>query len=415
MWDWPLIAIVFLTIVTLLVAAHELGHYLFARLFGMGVEEFSIGFGKKPIWTWMTRRYPVSHAPRPALPDDEAAALPSENAKIEEEDGYETTVFTIRPWPLGGFVKIKGMIPEEDGSETLVPGGFYSKPPWQRFFVLFAGPVFSLIAGWLVLIPVLTFYGIREPLNEPVLGDLRKAMPGYVAGLRPDDRVLTIDGNPVKTWHDMAREVQKSEGRAQAFVIRRAGKEMAFSVTPEFDKTPGPVMNEKFEPTGELKKQFRIGAGYQTHLSKKPFGEALTEAATYPFKMAAGLLRLIQQPSRFQDEVGGPATMVAATAASARAGVWPTISLAGLLSISLGIFNLLPAVPLDGGQMAVAVIEMFRRGRRLSFRVQNWVAGVGFAFVAMLILGVFAADAKRFLPFLSGPKEKIEVATKAEK
>src|SRR5947207_10630088 len=98
-----LVATVFLLMLCVLVAAHELGHYLFARLFGMGVEEFAIGFGKRPLWVWMRKTYKV------------------DDPKVQ--DLTETTDFTVRPWPLGGFVKIKGMLPEEDGSEVAVPGG----------------------------------------------------------------------------------------------------------------------------------------------------------------------------------------------------------------------------------------------------------------------------------------------------
>lgn len=379
------VAIVFLTIVTVLVAAHELGHYLFARIFKMGVEEFSIGFGKKPIWIWKRRTYRT------------------------EEGETETTDFTVRPWPLGGFVRIKGMVPEEDGSEVRVKGGFYARPPWQRLIVLFAGPVFSLLAGWLVLIPVLTFYGLEDPLNEPVLGNLFKTMPAYQAGMRPDDRVLAIDGKPVKTWREMAARIQESKGEAQSFLVERENDHILLTVRPQLDEKPVPVLDDEFKPTTEVARQYRIGATYQRRLTPRTFPQALRESALLPFEMFVGLANLVRQPSRFESEVGGPASIVAATAASAREGVWPTVKLAGLLSMSLGIFNLLPIVPLDGGQMLVAFVEMLRRGRRLSFRVQNWVAGMGFALVMMLVLGVMTVDVKRFVPF-GGAKDQPELA-----
>lgn len=378
------VALVFLTIVTVLVAAHELGHYLFARLFKMGVEEFAIGFGKKPIWIWKRKTYRT------------------------EEGDTETTDFTIRPWPLGGFVRIKGMVPEEDGSEVQVRGGFYARPPWQRLIVLFAGPVFSIIAGWLVLVPVLAIHGLDEPLNEPVLGNLVSNMPAYQAGMKPDDRVLAIDGRPVKTWREMADRIQESKGEPQSFLVQRGNDQILFSVKPRLDAKPAPVFDDEFKPTGEMARQYRIGAAFTTHLVRRSLPQALGEAAALPFEMFAGLANMVRQPSRFENEVGGPASIVAATAASAREGVWPTIKLAGFLSMSLGIFNLLPIVPLDGGQMLVAFVEMLRRGRRLSFRVQNWVAGMGFALVMVLVLSVITVDVRRFVPF-GGAKDQPEL------
>ena len=126
--DYALLTVVFLFMISALVAAQELGHYLFARLFGMGVEEFAIGYGKKPLFTWLRKPYKVR------------------GHSGEDLGESETTDFTVRPWPLGGFVKIKGMMPEEDGSEINVRGGFYNKPPWQRFVVLLAGPAFSVVS-----------------------------------------------------------------------------------------------------------------------------------------------------------------------------------------------------------------------------------------------------------------------------
>ncbi|HKU53309.1 MAG TPA: site-2 protease family protein, partial [Nitrospira sp.] len=172
-----LTAVVFVVMLCVLVAAHEYGHYLLARLFGMGVEEFAIGFGKKPIWTWMRKTYSVQRNPGPAGPSVplhlETSSYPTDGSSALQPEPetsptpsqvkltvQETTDFTIRPWPLGGFVRIKGMVPEEDGSETKVPGGFYSKAPWKRFIVLLAGPVFSVLAGVIIL------FGLKLAMGE---------------------------------------------------------------------------------------------------------------------------------------------------------------------------------------------------------------------------------------------------------
>lgn len=384
-----LVAVIFLTIVTVLVAAHELGHYLFARLFKMGVEEFAIGFGKKPLVTYMRRTYATDHP----TPDGGNA---------------ETTNFTIRPWPLGGFVRIKGMVPEEDGSEVDVPGGFYSKPPWQRFVVLLAGPVFSILAGFALLIPLFMTVGVNKPLNEPVIGALGEKGKSAAAdaGLKEGDRILSIDGKPVKTFYDVVVSIRDRGETPVNLVVKRDNREFDVTLSPKLDERPTPVLSSTLEPTPVLKIQSKLGAGYKRVRVPQPFVSAVGEAVSLPGRMVASLFGVVKQPSRFKDEMGGPASMVAITAGSAREGLPDVLFFAGALSISLGIFNLLPIVPLDGGQMLVAVAEMLRRGRRLSFKVQNAVTGFGFILILMLIVGVFAADINRFLP---GKKEEAKV------
>jgi Predicted membrane-associated Zn-dependent proteases 1 len=167
--------LVFLLIITVLVAAHEYGHYLFAKIFGMGVEEFAIGFGRNPIWTYRRKTYRLPIARDQVVEpysESSASGMPGEMTRrtitpvvVETPEGRyieETTNFTIRAWPLGGFVRIKGMMPEDDGSEVRIPGGFYSKDPWKRFIVLLAGPVFSVLAGVIMLIGLYSTAGTEK-------------------------------------------------------------------------------------------------------------------------------------------------------------------------------------------------------------------------------------------------------------
>lgn len=375
---------IFLTIVTILVAAHELGHYLFARYFNMGVEEFAIGFGKKPLWTYLYRTYEAEGA--------------------DGEKSRETTRFTIRPWPLGGFVRIKGMVPEEDGSEVRVPGGFYSKPPIQRFIVLLMGPVFSILAGWAILIPFFALVGPMEAVNKPVVGVLNEKGPAERAGIQAGDRIVSIDGDKVDTFYAMVEKVRDGGAVPHEFLVSRKGQELSFTVTPELDAEPTPVLGSDLKLTDQKRRQAKIGIGYATENRPLQLGEAVSAAVLMPVKMVESLVNTARKPSTLKENVGGPISMVVMTGATAREGIPDLLFFAGALSVSLGIFNLLPVSPLDGGQMAVAFVEMLRKGRRLSFRIQNWVAGVGLTLVAMLVITVFAADITRFF----GPKPSKE-------
>jgi regulator of sigma E protease len=417
--------VVFLLMISILVAAHELGHYLFARLFNMGVEEFAIGFGRRRVVTWGHRTYTLPIHPGEDWQRTGTAGQPNGDAatfvatlegsspdrqieRIETPEGpmlRETTDFTIRPWPLGGFVRIKGMQPDEDGSETKITGGFYSKPPWQRFLVLLAGPLFSILAGILVLVPVLMIDGKMETNYGPVLGGLVAGKPADKAGLKTGDRIVSIDGAPISRFYDMILKVRESKGKPLTFLVDRNGARSVHEVVPYLEDKATPLMDEQLNPTGAEVQSYKIGALPNTIQKRLPFGAAVGEAVDMPVQAVLGLVKLFQQPQKFKDSVGGPATMVSATASAVDSGFWKVLSLSALLSISVGIMNLLPAPPLDGGQMVMSVAEMLRGGRRLSIRAQAIASGIGLTFVAALILGVFVVDFQRF----TGPKEKLEI------
>jgi regulator of sigma E protease len=421
MLDILIATIVFLVMLSVLVAAHELGHYLFARLFNMGVEEFAIGFGKKPLWTWMKRTYtmPLEPGMIPVqTPEEEKEAVKeasggqklayaleggvSQHGRpeiIDTENGQilkETTVFTIRPWPIGGFVRIKGMLPENDGSETRIAGGFYSKAPWKRILVLLAGPAFSVLAGILIMIPVFTIWGAPRALPDPVFGGVSEDTPAHVAGLKPGDRVLAINDRPVETFYDMTSIVRAAEGQKLNFRVERQGAEKTITVIPQKETADSMVLDDKFEPTGDFEKQVKIGVSPLEGKVRLPFNEAVSESLLVPGKAVTGLINLFAKPKNFSKSVGGPATMFTATKYAAQDGVDRVLYLAAIISISVGIFNLLPAPPLDGGQIVIAFAEMLRGGRRLSIKIQEKVAIAGFAAVMTLIVAVLFVDVIRF-------------------
>lgn len=355
-----LTAVTFLVMISLLVAAHEYGHYLFARIFKMDVEEFAIGFGKQK---WVYRR------------------------KGETE-------YTFRPWPLGGFVRIKGMVPEDDGSEINVPNGFFSRHPFKRFIVLFAGPVFSVLAG-VILLMGLFLTVARHPVNAAVLGEVLTGKAAAKAGLQAGDKITAINGETVATWHDLISKVRERPDQTLLFTYQRGAATGEASVTTYLSDVSTPMLDKELKPTSKKFKHAMIGAGAQ--LRRSTFGEATVEAVDYPVRMVGGFVGIFTSMDRFKDEVGGPISIVTATSQQVQKGPMDVILLAALLSISLGIFNLLPFPPLDGGQMVVALAEMVRGGKRLSIRTQSAIAAIGFTLVGALVLSVFAVDIGRLL------------------
>lgn len=417
--------VVFVVMISILVAAHEYGHYLFARIFNMGVEEFAIGFGKRPLITWMRRSYivPILPGEDPDLPSNaprsseggvssfahslEGGAPGRKSERIDTPTGpalRETTDFTFRAWPLGGFARIKGMLPDEDGSEVRIPGGFYSKPPWQRFLVLLAGPLFSVLAGILIIIPALIALGETKNVNKPILGEILAGMPADQAGLKMGDQVLSVDGQKVPNFYSVVAKVRFSTGAPLDIELKRGDHVLTARVTPVRDTAPTQVMGPDLELLPDFKLQYKLGVRPPTVTEPLGFGGAFLRAVELPYIAVSKVIETFTRPKEFSDNVGGPVTMYQATAGAVQSGFWQVMELAGLLSISVGVFNLLPAHPLDGGQMVMAIAEMLRGGRRLSIRAQVIAGGIGLTFVAVLVLSVFLVDIKR----LAGGMSKSE-------
>ena len=372
----PLFILLFLFMLSVLVAAHEYGHFIVARLFKMDVEEFAIGFGK-PYWTYMRKK---------------------------------GTEYNLRPLPLGGFVRIKGMQPEDDGSEVNIENGFYSKPPLARFLVLLAGPVFSILAGLAILIPLHSMHG-RKVLGTTI-GSVKEDTPAYAAGLRPNDRLTFIDGVPVLTMYDVMVNIRDKAGREVVIQADRAGTPLTIRVVPKLTAEPVPYAEDEFRESTRDRVQARIGMApslSQTVTLKVPIGQAVTDALMWPVDMVKGLVKTFMRPATIKDNMGGPVAIATQSFAAAKDG-WDTfVQLAALLSISLGIFNLLPFGPLDGGQMLMAFAEMLRRGKRLSIRVQATFQGIGLLAVCGLIVTVLFADISRLT---GGKPEKPNVEQK---
>lgn len=399
-------AIVFLTMISILVAAHEYGHYFFARLFGMGVEEFAIGMGKKlNIWRKTTHDIPVAadyvhdtSAVSQGSVLEGGSVVRSDSQVIQTTTGKvlrETTEFTLRMLPIGGFVRIKGMAPQEDGTETTVPGGFYSKPPWQRLVVLFAGPLASVASGVIVLALLYMFHGQEKPVNRPIFGAIGKGGVAQKADLADGDRILKIDGKSIDTFGQMVQIVSNSPGKKLEFTILKKGatKPVVATLTPEAKE--GVRMDENLEIVENNVVLGRIGVSPQFDTVKLGPAAAFKEACSAPADAVKGLARIVVKPARLQEEAGGAITMARATYAATMAGPPYVIWLACMLSISVGIFNLLPFPPLDGGQMLIAFAELLRRGRRLSLQVQNALMSAGLAVVLLLTVTVLVIDIRR--------------------
>jgi regulator of sigma E protease len=344
----------FIVVLGVLIFVHELGHFLFAKLFRVKVLKFSLGFGPKLI------------------------------SKVSGE-----TEYLISAIPLGGYVKMLGEHPDEARSGEQSDRSFAGKPVWQRFCIVLAGPLFNLLFSVVLFFAIFLVMGMPENRDSTVIGEVAAASAAEQAGLKPGDRILSIDGRPARQWLDILNAVKDSEGRELSMVVRRGGDELAMTVVPQLDSVKN-IFGE------EQEKRYMIGIVKEDVIEYRPagffeaLGAAFWQTWMFIYLTFMGVVKMIQKviPA---SELGGPILIAQLAGEQARAGWLNLAHFMGLLSVNLGILNLLPIPILDGGHLVFLTIEGIRR-KPLSERLQIVAQQVGIALLGTLMVFVFYND-----------------------
>lgn len=325
----------------LLVLVHEFGHFITAKLTGMRVDEFAIGFGPQ---IFKTRR--------------------------------GETLYSLRAIPLGGFNDIAGM----DASDNPAGDrGFCEKPVFSRMVVILAGATFNFILPIILFFGIYSTVGITKPAPEPILGAVVEDKPAYLAGLQAGDKILKVDGEVVTSWESFTDKL-KTVQPAQTISIEyeRNSTVGEVSLTPEY--------NEKAK---------KILIGVQSSIVYEPLsiGSALTLAVTQTkdilLMMLNALVDIFKAPS--DANVTGPIGIAKMAGQVAQTGFIPLLNFAALLSLNLGIINLLPVPALDGGHFVNLLIEAVR-GKPLSPKALMYTQRFGVALLLLLTLVVTTND-----------------------
>ncbi len=344
-----LTAIYLIAIFTLLVAAHEFGHMWMAKRFRMMVEEFAIGIG--PILVRLGR----------------------------DRDG---TLYTIRWLPLGGFVRIAGMLPEE----TQHPNSFAARPLYMRFLTVLAGPVASILLGFILFVMVGLIAGLPSDKSTPRIHFVQPDSPAQKAGLRIGDVLIAVDNHPVTTTEQVSKIIRASANKPLRLTIRRDGQILNLTVTPRLEAVE----------TGKGKKEKigRIGVVWKSERRREPVGTVLKRGALLTVTITVGIVdslrRLIFGQGNIH-EVGSIISIASATSATARLGFAEVVDFAAALSTMLGVINLLPIPILDGGYLLIFLVEAIRR-RQLSAEAMARVQAIGLIIVLAIFLTVFSLD-----------------------
>lgn len=347
--DTLIVGLYLVGIFTALVVAHEWGHMWVAKRFGMRVEEFSVGIGPLLAQLWRDRT---------------------------------GTVYTVRWLPLGGFVRIAGMMPDEEA----VPGSFQSKPLHARFLTVLAGPVASVLFGFILLVLIGLTAGLPTGEPTPQVRFVQPDSPAQQVGIRIGDVLLAIDGKPVKTIEDASKTIRASANKPITLTLRRGGETLTLTVTPRLE--------EERDEKGNVQKIGRIGVVWRTERRPQPLGTVIGHAARLSvgivFGIADSLYRLVSGKGNIH-EVGSIISIASATSAAAQLGFVEVADFAAMFSIMLGVVNLLPIPILDGGYLLIFTIEALRR-RKLSPEAMARVQIAGLVIVLAIFITVFSLD-----------------------
>ncbi len=334
-------------IVGILILLHEAGHYLVARWTRMRVVRFSVGFGPAVV-KWQPK-------------------------------GSETT-FQISAIPLGGYVQIAGMDPSDRPSHPEAapdPARYDQKSVLARLGVIAAGPLTNFLTA-AVAFAVLYGIGFPHPSDDPLLGDVPQGKPAYQAGLRPGDRVLSIDGREVPTWEALAKATGTSKGRPMRIRVTRGGAVREFVVTGRPDARSD---------------RWLVGIGPKTEYEYKSFAGAIGTGFAHAGIATLALFWQIGS-ALFGDghaDFMGPVGIVEMAGEHVDRGAREILLFVAGLSIGLFGLNFLPLPALDGGRLVFLGYEALVR-RRVSPKFEYAVHAIGLVFLLGLLVVVTFRD-----------------------
>lgn len=412
--------IAFIVIFGALVFFHELGHFVFAKRAGILCREFAIGFGpkvlsfKKGETIYTIRLLPIGGFVRMAGEDPETVELkPGYRVGLTFNDGLVDKVILNNKdkYPDARIVEVESAdldhklvingYPEddsevlsnfqispkaliiEDGVETQIAPynrQFGSKTLGQRTMAIFAGPMMNFVLAFFIFLIIALFQGV--PANDPVLGNLTDDGVAKQAGLHEGDLVESIDGAEISTWSDVVEIIRQSPNKELTFSIVRDGKSLDIPVTPK-------------EVESEDQKIGIIGV--YSPVEKSPI-QALTYGFEQTYFWTKEIFVMLGKLVTGQFSINmlsGPVGIYVSTDTVAKSGIFNLMRWAAILSINLGIMNLLPLPALDGGRLMFFGVEALR-GKPIDRHKEGMVHFIGFALLMLLMLVVTWNDIQRF-------------------
>jgi regulator of sigma E protease len=344
----------FLGVLTILVFVHELGHYYFARRYGVGVVAFAIGFGPE-LFGWT------------------------------DKHGTRWRLCAI---PLGGYLQMYGDLDAASARKSStddLPDAEKNKcqaakTVGQRAWIAFGGPLFNFIFAIVALSGLYMTAGKMH--QQAVVGGVAPNSPAAIAGLEPGDQITSIDSQAIKDWNQMVTAIQAIKDREVTIVVNRQDKNTELSITPQKSKN------------GDDYYRIGVQAGFSGVRHRLSAIQSIKYAFVDSYNIGTSMLSSIGQiivGKSSTKNLGGPLKIAQVSGQVAQHGIGALIGFMVMLSISLGLLNLFPIPALDGGHLTLYALEAIR-GRPLSEKAEHIMATIGFTLLMALILLVTWQD-----------------------
>ncbi|MDD5397988.1 MAG: M50 family metallopeptidase [Dehalococcoidia bacterium] len=340
--------VVFLALLILLILTHEIGHFAAAKMSKVKVEEFGLGLPPR-IWGYK----------------------------------YGETIYSINWIPFGGFTRLLG---EEDPS---TPGSLASKSIGARIFVLSAGSLLNILLP-IILFTVSFMIPHDVTIENVLIKEVAAGSPAQTAGIEAGDRIVEVNGHTIKNRADLSYHIQLNLGNDTTMVVMKPDtSQKIVSVTPRWVPPQGQGA------TGVM----LTASDTTTAVESMPFWQALPTSVVHSWEILVLFKNEVMSwfVRSTAPQLAGPIAIAQLTGEVIKAGISPLLEFTALISINLGIFNLLPIPGLDGGRLVFVLLEWVRRGKRISPQKEGLVHMIGFLAMILLILVISYFDVARII------------------
>jgi regulator of sigma E protease len=338
-----------------LIFVHELGHFLAAKGFRVGVLTFSLGFGPKLF-----------------------------GKKVGE------TQYQVSMIPLGGYVKMVGEEPGEKIPPEMIAKSFSHQPVGRRLGIVFAGPFFNFLFAVVAFAAV---FVVGMPILLPEVGEVKSDLPAYQAGLQKGDLILEVNGSPAKRWEDLAKVIHESADRPLVLKVEREQKTFQVTVIPQ-----GSLQKNIFGDEVQVG-LIGISPSGKTFIERVDPFSALYRAGLQSWRVTEltviSIYKIIEGKISAKT-IGGPILIAQLAGQQAKAGTLSLVIFMAVISINLVILNILPIPVLDGWHLLIFLIESVV-GRPVSLKLRERAQQVGIFIIIFIMLLVFYNDISRII------------------